>query len=181
MRHTSVVVALVGVVGLFAIVQGLARMESFSMALGMMATGQEISKDAMHWAWFPVCSPFVPVSLIALGCILIFVPPRRFHQPQAGQAVQDGLGLSTHEICLIAATFAGVIILGWAMPKLFHTVINFTLSEDSLRREYLIRRTWPTVVGFVLQAALGFYLFLGAPHLVRWQVERTESMRSDQI
>ena len=76
----------------------------------------------------------------------------------------------------VTMSVAGIVVLAWALPKLAQVAVNLSITHhDPSWKEEIIRRTWPILVGFVLQTILGVYLLFGAPHLSRWQVQRIEA------
>jgi hypothetical protein len=175
MNNRALIRALVGVVGIFAIVEGLVQLQSLSMMLGLAGP---ISKFNFNWPWGIAASALVPLLLFLVGGVLLFSPPKRLFQMWPEGDAQADQRLSPLAICRVAAMFSGVLVLVWCLPKIIRMVVGFTYCGG--RYEEVLATTWPTLVGFILQLAIGVYLLLGAPHLVRWQVRKIEDLRQSR-
>jgi len=64
----------------------------------------------------------------------------------------------------IAFSAVGVFIVAAALPRISEIVVS--LSVQGPMRQEVVLRTWGTIVAFVLQLAIGIYLFFGSKGLV---------------
>ena len=175
MTRNAFIRALVGIVGIFAIVQALEQLQYLTVVLGMEAT---TNFDHFSWHWGILAAVIVPVLLAGLGVMLLIAPPRFLFKHSAGESEAKEHTLPVRAMFQLAAVFSGVLVLSWALPKLVQLAINFSLVKDSVFLEDFIKHNWPTWVGYVLQVVLGVYLLVGAPHLVRWQIRKIEDLRT---
>lgn len=160
--------ALVAVAGVFLIVIGIEQIQPLSATVG------RIAGDTCHIsrAWgLSVSAAIVlfPLGLVGLGFYLV-----RAHRVDS----RVGSGLAPTDLWTIAAMFAGALVLSFALPRLSEIVgyfnLNYAPGAGGVRR-YIAIRNWTSVLSFILEVALGVYLVLGAPRLVRWHMGRIEA------
>ena len=165
MNRAVFIRALIGVVGVFAIVLSVVHLES---VMFMLRFGTWAPVAVWELCLSVLVALVVPVALLVLGLVLIFMPPRRLTELPPEQAQTQGFALTPVAICRIVSVFCGILVLAWALPKLSATALTWIMFKE-YRTGYL-SQNWPVVLGNALQVVLGVYLFLGAPHIVRWQV-----------
>ena len=187
MTRQAFIRALIGVVGVFAIVRGLEQLHNLAMVSGMALLWAGRSGSQFHWVWPAITSALVPAALIAVGVKLLVSPPQRLLGTPAETEPATDSGLSPWAVCHITAAFAGVLILCWALPRisqlayvgLMRISANFTI-DGQMFGPSSPRLEWYQMAVTVLELALGVYLLLGAPRFVRWQVRKIEALHSTQ-
>jgi len=186
MTRQAFIQALIGVVGVFAIVRGLEQLHNLAMVSGMALLWAERSGSQFRWVWPAITSALVPAALIAVGVKLLVSPPQRLlGTPVETEPATTDSGLSPWAVCHITAAFAGVLILCWALPRisrlayvgLMRISAGFTIDGQMIGSGSPGLEWYQTGVT-VLQLALGVYLLLGAPRFVRWQVRKIEGLHS---
>lgn len=174
MNRTAFLRALLGVVGVFAIIFGLNHLEPVVMLLSSMAfhAGQQF-----RWEWALVFALIIPLVLILVGLLLLVRPPRRL----LTQADSAGTGelepLTAAAILRAASVFTGVLVLVLTLPALID-IAGMLLGPASYRTVY--RETWPKWSRACIGTVLGVYLLCGAPHLVQWQLRQLRKDESDR-
>lgn len=169
MNKAAFIRALIGVVGVLAIVLSVVHLESVVFILRF---GTAAPVALWELCLSVLVALVVPVALLALGLVLIFMPPHRLTELPPEQTQTQGSALTPVAICRIVSVFCGVLVLAWALPKLSGTALTWIAFKEY--RTGYFSRNWPFVLSNALQVALGVYLFLGAPHVVRWQVRRIQ-------
>lgn len=69
-------------------------------------------------------------------------------------------------------TLVGILYLSWILPVLGVIASNLALGNDFSMAEQYRRDAWVNLVWFGVQGAIGVYLVVGAPHIIRWQAKR---------
>jgi hypothetical protein len=164
--------ALVGVAGVFLIVIGVEQIQPLSAAVGRVV-GQTWYISRAWGLCVSLAIVLFPLGLGGLGFYLL-----RAHRIDT----REGSPLAPTDLWQIAAMFAGALVLSFAMPRLSQIVLNFNLNyaPGALgTREYIAVQHWTAVLSFILEIALGVYLLLGAPRLVRWHMSRIGASARD--
>ena len=132
--------------------------------------------DSKSEAWsFLISTTIAPAILTILAFVLI-----RYSDNLARRLVPDAVvGMPEFESSLYRVVFTGcgVLVLSWALPRIAQVLSNiFMMHGDSVpnnMHRQLTESNWISIIYFCLQSAIGLYLIVGAPHLVKWQVNRS--------
>ena len=74
----------------------------------------------------------------------------------------------------IIAIGLGILLIWWTIPSIFQFVSSFLLSlNPDYKQFYTISRLLPTLISVIVRLIITVYLLCGAPHFVRWQVNKT--------
>lgn len=130
-------------------------------------------------AWPLICYFSAPVSLFIVGFILV----RRSHVITVRVFEMDECQTMRWEPAAykLVATFSGLLILGWSLPRLGEFVY-FVIKDqyiDPLEVSELVFPVLPMFIWFGLQIVFAIYLLFGAPHIVRWQLDRGSSPKNE--
>ncbi|MEM7457609.1 MAG: hypothetical protein AAF456_24985 [Planctomycetota bacterium] len=121
------------------------------------------------------------VSVAIAPCILLFLAYKliRNSDQLARKLVPEGSNdVSTIEAAIyrVILTACGVVVLSWALPQIGQVLSNIIVTQQEDYppefRGMLTESNWGGIVYFCIQSAIGAYLIWGAPHLVKWQVDR---------
>ena len=179
MKTNALLRGLVGVVGLLAIVLGLAKLDVAAFAvtsvwLTAQGAGGERSASQLATTLIPCAAS---VLLLGVGLWLVFRPPRRLVALGAANAETAGSDRAWAAAVMGGlAMLGGVVVLALTIPDVVEVLIQAVryLRGSVIRTpgygehpEFLI----PVVSG-VLRFVLGLYLLLGAPHVVRFHLRR---------
>ena len=115
-----------------------------------------------------------PIALLACGGVLIRWCDRIAGRinPSSGELVA-GLEKAAYTI---ASTFCGIMVLSSSIPNLAAIAVNMCISgaPDTIK-DSLSRHNWTVGVYTLLQTAIGAYLLIGAPRIVKWQMARSSA------
>lgn len=89
----------------------------------------------------------------------------------------------------LVCIFAGLILLGSAIPAIFTVIYNFTayIQINSTGQEIgsgkfeLNFRQFASLAALIVKLTIAFYLVYGAPHFVRWQIKRIKKLTGETI
>jgi len=161
--------------GIFSIARAASLMTSPINQLSTMLTYGSFS-DHM---WPIICYFSAPVTLFIIGFILV----RRSHVITARAFEMGESKFMRWEPAAykLVATFSGLLILGWSLPKLGDFVYYVARDQyfDPMEVPRLVFPVLPMFLWFGVQISFAIYLLFGAPHIVRWQLDR-ESIPTDE-
>ncbi len=166
------------VLGGFAILKAF---ELLNPAVNMLSM---LPRGGTNWyelLWAVVGTAIVPALLAATGLRLI----RHADDLAARISECHDVPVPQWEYAAyrLAATFCGILVLGWSAPRLGNLVHNWYLTSSSSVEGYppdiassMVRQIPMQIIWTAVQFTMGLYLLLGAPHLVRWQLRRAASV-----
>jgi len=163
------------VLGLFAIVRAVEVLHPVINVLSMLPR-EGFDRTELFWALLGTIP--APSVLLAGGYCLIryscYLSTRIAH------SADQQLPSWEYAAYRLAFTFAGILVISWALPRLGQVALNLT-SRDNPMSEEMRRSAWNSLLWLVVQSAIGAYLVIGAPHIIKWQTRRSgEAIRQPQ-
>ena len=147
----------------------LPNLTAMSMVTMLDSTAESLS--------FLLSATIAPVLLLILALVMIRFSDRFAHKLLPTESV----GFPTFESAIyrVAFTVCGVLVLSWALPRIAQILSNIAvMKSDTLPNDMhaeLTQSNWISLIYFCLQSAIAVYLIWGAPHLVKWQVNRSSN------
>lgn len=152
-------------IGIYAIVEAIIQL---TPTMSILANMQPYGILHRETGWALLGYFGAPTVLVILGMFLIW----NSHKITAYN-FDDYETKTTWEpiVYKLTSTFCGILIFAFSLPQLggFASSLAYWLyinkGVDGLT--CLINAAW-----ILIQIGFGFYLFYGAPHIVRWQIKR---------
>jgi len=80
----------------------------------------------------------------------------------------------------LAFTFAGILIISWALPRLGQVAMNLTIRNIPLAGPQT-GSALNSLLWLIVQCAIGVYLIIGAPYIIKWQTKRPSQNKEKKL
>ncbi|MHC4155705.1 MAG: hypothetical protein ACYST6_12390 [Planctomycetota bacterium] len=164
--------AAVVLIGVVAIVRGVEMLDPVVHILSLFAKEPEQIPELF---WALVATVVAPGVLFYCGYLLI-----RYCQTISARLCNTaGKPGPYWEYAAYRLGFmlCGILVISWALPRLGQVCHNLAIRGDLVgeHREYLRQSAWVMLLWAFIQCAIGVYLIIGSPHIIKWQMKRGES------
>ena len=129
---------------------------------------------------FMLSATIAPILLLTISFVMIRFSARFANKLLPSESVES----QTLEAAIyrVAFTVSGVLVLSWALPRIAQILSNiaamkFDAVPENMHAD-LTESNWISLIYFCIQCGIAVYLIWGAPHLVKWQVNRSSNSQS---
>jgi hypothetical protein len=154
--------------GVIAVVCGITLLNPIRHILSMLTNEAPFDYTELFWNF--VGSIPAPTVLFIGGLCLIRYS--NYLSVRLSRNADDKIPYWEFAAYRLAFTFAGILIISWALPRLGQVAVDFAVRNIPLVGPQA-GSSLNSLFWLSFQCAFGAYLIIGAPHNIKWQTHRT--------